>query len=261
LKAHTIDIENTIESCDQNKRGPWAEKARACLREAEKALTEKHIECGWRLLNEAELLAIYGYDDERLKNVAKTTAEEANSKLKDWRKDAVAKILTTNVLNAPTANDVFVAQEIIKENNNNMHLKNNVLENQYVVLFIIAMICMFFTIITLPFVPSVSVSQNHLYLFVIGIIGGLGGAISGITSINKASKEEKVPDLVLNYWVTVLRPVIGASSAIAIVLFVLSGLFTIGNVTTISRELLLSIAFISGFSEKLLLNVVEKTVK
>ena len=257
-----MDIENTIESADANKIGPWVDIAKLSLREAEKALENGDIERGWRLLNEAELLAIYGYDDERLKNAAKATLKEAESKLKDWRKEAVQEILKDDIIDCGLeAEDLFVAREILKEDNNNMHLKNNLLQNQIVALTMIALICLIVTIFVLPSTPSDSILQNRWYLFIVAIFGALGGSISGVTSINKASKEEKVPEMVLNYWITVLRPVIGASSAIVVVLFLASGLMKIGDATNLSRELLLSVAFISGFSEKLLLKIVEKTIK
>lgn len=262
LKAHEMDIENTIESADARKIGPWVDKAKLSLQEAEKALENGDIEKGWRLLNEAELLAIYGYDDNRLKNAAKATLKEAKSKLKDWRKEAVQEILKEDIINCGLeAEDLFVAREILKEDNNNMHLKNNLLQGQIVVLTMIALICLLATILFLPSTPSDSILQNHSYLFIVAIFGALGGSISGVTSINKASKEEKVPEMVLNYMITVLRPVIGASSAIVVVLFLVSGLMNIGDATNLSRELLLSVAFISGFSEKLLLKIVEKTIK
>jgi len=263
LEASKIDIENiTEEAIKAKKTDVWIEKTKLALHEAEEALKNGYVEAGWRLLNEAELLSIYGYSNSRLINNAKATAREAKLKLKDWRKETVQEILSDKAIEKGiTADDLFVARETLKEHYNNIHLKNALLQDQIVVLTIIALICLIISIILLPLIPSDVMFQNYGFLAVVAIFGALGGSISGVTSINKASKEENVPDLVLNYWITVLRPVIGASSALVIVLFLVSGLLKIGEMSEFSRELLISVSFISGFSEKVLLSVVEKFPK
>jgi len=64
----------------------------------------------------------------------------------------------------------------------------------------------------------------------------------------------QIPDQLLNSWLTISRPLFGAMSALAISVFLLSGLIQFGDLT---QNLILAISFVAGFSERFLLRAVE----
>lgn len=103
------------------------------------------------------------------------------------------------------------------------------------------------------------VSSGHwIFWIAIGLFGAVGGAISGLYGIRQAySLESGTPERVLNNWITLAKPAVGFAAAIIIATFLIGGLVQAANIT-ISNYLVYSMAFISGFSERLIIGAVEE---
>jgi hypothetical protein len=250
--ASRLEIEYIIKEAENEKRGGiWVEKAKEALEAAKKAINDGETEQAWRLLNQAELFAVYGYNKDRLMSSAVATLNEADVKLKDWRKKTLQNTLSADICTASVSHDdLFYARGILVEHHNNGHLKSNLFQNQITILGIIAVMCLGACVIFMPYLSTGITIQNIYFLLVVLAFGALGGCVSGIFSIGK--EEKKIPDMLLNHWLTIIRPVIGAVNALAIIVFLTSGLLSMG---TLTRELLLAAAFLSGISERWVLSV------
>jgi hypothetical protein len=77
----------------------------------------------------------------------------------------------------------------------------------------------------------------------------LGACISGILRLEKSSAQVNIPDQLQSFVFTIARPLVGAVSALAVVIFVLAGILQMGEQTP---GLYLAAAFLAGFSERLL---------
>lgn len=106
---------------------------------------------------------------------------------------------------------------------------------------------------------STEIAGDDLFFWLtIALFGALGGIVSGMNSLKAAFKSrEDIPEKVLNGWVTIARPFVGLLAAVAIAVFLLSGLFTLLE-TTVTKYVLFAIAFASGFTERYIVGAVEK---
>lgn len=103
-------------------------------------------------------------------------------------------------------------------------------------------------------------SSNWLFWITIGLFGAVGGAISGLYGLKQAySTQSDIPERVLNTWLTIAKPVIGFAAAIIIAMFLIVGLVQATNLT-MSNYLIYAMAFISGFSERLIIGAVEERI-
>ncbi len=104
---------------------------------------------------------------------------------------------------------------------------------------------------------SPSLGDDWLLTPVIIVIGAMGGATGGFGCILIlfASKEGISSEQELNSWMVAVRPLIGAVLSFVAALFLFSGLLSLG---TLTLELLLSVSFVAGFSEELVIGVVKK---
>lgn len=101
-------------------------------------------------------------------------------------------------------------------------------------------------------------SSNLLFWIAVGLFGALGGAISGIYGLKDAfTSSTDMPESVLNKWLTVARPAVGFAAAVAIAYFLIAGLVQVADIT-VSNYLLYVMAFISGFSERLIIGSVQQ---
>ena len=103
------------------------------------------------------------------------------------------------------------------------------------------------------------VSSTHLIFWIaIGLFGAIGGAISGLYGIRQAyTLESGTPERVLNNWITLAKPAVGFAAAIIIGVFLIGGLVQAANIT-MSNYLVYAMAFVSGFSERLIIGAVEE---
>lgn len=91
------------------------------------------------------------------------------------------------------------------------------------------------------------------------LAGLLGGLISAFTStIRSDIRNSNIPAELSTHTVTFARLMLSALSALAITLFLTSGLLSFEQ---LNYELILAIAVVSGFSERLLLRAVDQVAK
>jgi hypothetical protein len=196
-------------------------------------------------------------------NYPKVTADalwvEAEDKLEPWNKERVRKLL----FNSEKLNDkvsmeqVVQAKRIIDHHDGNVQLKASSIQWQLTVLGAISSVLLIISLFILSNFSLLVSLGNGALIVLLCTFGALGGSISGIFSFSKISLKDaaEIPSQSLSAWLTIIRPLVGAVSALVMATFVLSGLVDFG---AISANQLLAVAFISGFSERLILGAADK---
>jgi hypothetical protein len=85
------------------------------------------------------------------------------------------------------------------------------------------------------------------------LFGAMGAAVSSLTNLSRVLQDADVPERVGNVRLAVAWVVLGAASALILYIFVFA---EIVNVFVVSASSLLAVAFVSGFSERLLVRTV-----
>ena len=102
-------------------------------------------------------------------------------------------------------------------------------------------------------------SAADTFWWMVVLAGLLGGLISAFTSaIRSDIRKSNIPAELSTQTVTFARLMLAALSALAITLFLTSGLLSFEQ---LSYELILAIAIVSGFTERLLLRAVDQVAK
>lgn len=91
------------------------------------------------------------------------------------------------------------------------------------------------------------------FIVTIVLFGAMGAAVSSLTNLSKVLKSSNVPERVGSVRLAVGRVVLGAASSLIVYVFVFAEVFNVFRVTASS---LLAVAFVSGFSERLLMRTV-----
>lgn len=102
-------------------------------------------------------------------------------------------------------------------------------------------------------------------LLVILLFGVLGAAFSATRKVTDDPSKSKIPDMAANISISISRCLLGATPALAAYAFFKSGLLTVGMIgksdgakpDAASMAFLFALAFASGFSERLVLKVLE----
>jgi hypothetical protein len=113
-----------------------------------------------------------------------------------------------------------------------------------------------FTLTMLVPTAVAAVPNNWVFWVTIGLLGGIGGSISGLLGLKQSfALDSDMPERVLNKWITIAKPIIGFGAAIVIAIFVFAGFVEVANIE-VSTYLVFALAFISGFSERLIIGAV-----
>lgn len=251
----------------------WVDELIKIVERAERHLESAEIDEAWKLLHSAKRLEILSGEVEKLRHRA-TILEQEATKLNDWRKEAVKKVLIT-VDPAPiTKEQVFRAQYLIDEFYDNQAYRIKLRRKIFGFLFVLLSLATILIayLLILPDIGLLNKEQlkhigkplqvDWLTILLVLAFGILGAAFSMAVTFTTQSIGAKIPDRVIGKYVTYLRPVIGAAAGL--IVFVLLKSETIWP--EFSKEiinntwLIMSIAFASGFSEKLIIRTIEKVV-
>jgi hypothetical protein len=92
----------------------------------------------------------------------------------------------------------------------------------------------------------------------IAVAGYLGATISAITSAPQLEAGTRIPEIIYSFRVTALRILVGPVSAIILYFAIKSNLYkSVLNLAPPDGYALLVLAFVAGFTERLVLRVVE----
>jgi len=233
------------------------------------ALESGDLELGWELFNtarrsEAQLYHALSQGNSDMKEfgegmfrgVAACVLAEGNKKLGGWRKGVLLHCLTGEgeQIKTPLAlSDVLQAQQILAEHHTNVYRRLSIIGDQIRYLELIAVLSLLGWLVFLANVSTFYEPQEQAYRLSLTIptllFGILGACISGIFQLQKGAAQQNIPEQMLNFVFTIARPLVGAISALAVVVFVLAGILELGAQTP---GIYLAAAFAAGFSERLL---------
>jgi hypothetical protein len=243
------------------------EGAARFLEKSSEALKNNDVEMGWEAFNAAQRqeTQIYyelwqskssaqNFGKDRFDGRALSTFTEGQHKLGGWRKEMLNGLLGQNgKLKVNTSlSEVLQAQQLLSEYYSNLYRRLSILRSQVKYLEIIAILAILVWTPLLLFKSSLDTDSGIFSPFLTLsslLFGVLGACISGILRLEQGSTQQKIPEQLEHLVYTIARPLVGAVSALAVVIFVLVGILNIGAQTP---GLYLAAAFIAGFSERFL---------
>ena len=224
---------------------------------AREALQNGKIDEGWKLLLNAYRLDLLDLDLTELKAMATAMSEEAN-KLNVWRKNAVRQLLTIKededqkelvikVSKAAQLRDEYYHNEAYKDGLRRGHALR--------LAVVLALVLLTLLLLTRAghLLGTTKDVQPFYSVLSMGIVGLLGATISAITNAPAAQSTTRIPEMTSSIRVTVLRLLMGPASAIVIYFVTQSNFYNLNFKFQPEGYALLVIAFVAGFSERLVL--------
>lgn len=233
------------------------ELALEALRTAEGCADRGDLDTGWRCLFAAQRLEIEGMNDEELAIRAKGVADEAR-KITSWRGDTIRDLLKKepDQKTAPGAGRVSYAMFMLHDYYCTAYHKIALLSHQLAILagmlsVIVLVIIVLAISDNLPTISVFSAVSREMILAVI-LFGAAGGAVSSCLSIMRTSTSSTIPAQIATWPLTLMRVLVGASSALVLYALINSDLWkSIFSVEIDSVGGVLFVSFAAGFSERL----------
>ena len=229
------------------------------LRRARKSYARGALDEGWGALEEAHRLAVFGASPAERRERAATLRREAEHKLTGWRRDAVLDACRT--LLAPGADPdpaVLYGALLVRDGHHqNRYHQTRLLAREFktvaafLVLVLVAMWGLSATGAPMP----VGDGTPHGAGIVVwmALFGMLGASFSLAFPLARGDGAPRIPDQVRSQAVTGFRPLLGAAAGPVAYAFVQAGIV---GLPKDDGALLLTVAFVAGFSERLILRAV-----
>lgn len=240
----------------------WSDPARSLLNSASKALEEGENDLGWRYLDYARSFLILGMKEEDFRAEAQSIINEAespNKKVNAWRLKTIRDDLCQECKLKDDLKpiDVFNASVILFESHHNRYIKIWRIKSQLIKLALIAALAIILLLIAVPQLED-RVELNNRFILSVVLFGIMGASVSGILTVARTGMETRIPDQLIDFWILLVKIVVGAASALAILVFIYSDVlkYTIDN-----QAQIMAISFAAGFSERLVTSAVESISK
>jgi len=251
----TFSKEMFVQSSPTDAQRDAVEQAVECARQSFK---HNKLQAGWGFLGAARRLELLTLTPEALRARAAALAQEASEKLGSWRQPTAAELLPNErqgLDDASLCARVWLVQSLLDGHSDNQYFKQEIVWEAVRVLLweLVALVIVALIALTVPELrPPSEWPLLHVALF-----GAIGACFSGIRSLSARNKS-KIPDAVLSTGLTLTRPVIGAAAGIIVFLALKSGIVSVANDSVAA---ILTLAFAAGFSESLVVRVVELVEK
>lgn len=230
---------------------------------AETEQTSGDMDAGWKYLHEARRLGIMELGDPDLAILRKSLLTECQAKLGGWRLAAVESLIAKDFdaiypETGQRRSALYSVMTIRDEAYDNTYHKMRVIRGQMLLLLpvLTALLAGFLVLARYApdicdFRPESLTSKGALTGMVLGAIGA---CLSALTSFAAASPDKPIPATVTSLGITIIRPIIGATSGLIAVLVLLSGIIALDlNVTAC---MIIAVTF--GFSERLVIGTLSR---
>jgi hypothetical protein len=240
----------------------WPAAAQPFLNKADGRLADQDLDGAWSLLQEAMRQEIPGLQDPELLNREQILRCEADKVQSQWRKSAIDHVMKEGQPQEGRASRLETAQWLLDDYYQNQYYKNGLLQSQLRNLVFISLIALL-ALLTLIGWAGTDLAKwpdwDWKTLLVVLLFGVLGASFSATRKITDESGKSKIPEMAANFSITVARTVLGATPALAAYAFLRSGLLTVGSsgAAKTPMAVVLAISFAAGFSERLVLGVLE----
>ncbi|MBX2889619.1 MAG: hypothetical protein KF734_01705 [Saprospiraceae bacterium] len=269
IETALYDVEKEFERLkrhSKNQEEPWILAVQSILADAKLAQQneqEKYFPTGqrelfWSYIHLIEQHLIWGQNDDSRLARAKSLLTEAK-KIGGSRGQAILDILGSEAIEPPNPERLYRAVRLRDDHYNTKYHKINLRKSSLRTLaFLLAAI----VIAGIAWMESLSTGQQRELLFweeaVSGLfLGALGASFSMAYTLTASSLDMKIPDQIMGAMITFIRLAIGGTAAFITLLLFKSGLLD----AFLSQNLLGSqygffiVAFIAGFSERWIVNV------
>lgn len=277
----------TLEKTSEAKQGtpaspPWIEPTQDLLEEARSAVAARNAERGWRCLKAADRFTWYGLATaapDLLEAKVEAIANEAEDEKKGvtkWRRESIKKLLRDKEgklipVNSRQVDKMIEAKRLLDEHYDNVYQRLAILKTRLTLLFFLGLAFLGLWFVVLPPAPLVVTANDGADAFLalsktparfwamVVLAGLLGALISAFTSaIGTDPKQSSIPAELSTLTLTAARLMVAALSALAITLFLSSGILSFEQQ---NYAFLIAVAIVSGFSDRLLLSAIEKVTK
>jgi len=227
------------------------------LLDAVERLERRNVNEGWASFNDARRTSYSGADADRRRVLGASVRAEATAKLTGWRQNAALEILGKPSAEPPTVAQLREAQAHLDEQSSNVFRRIDLYSSvlRYVLVGLAVLLAVMFVVVDRTWLPALEGTSldNVRSLTGIVLLGALGSFLS--VALTRANPhEENLPAMIQSRLVDVLRPVVGAASAVAFVLFIESGM---QSALESDGSKIYVWALLAGFSERLLRRTLE----
>jgi len=253
---------------DDEKEKSWITKALILCNEAKNKLEDRKIDEGWKMLHAAKRLEVCSNSATR-KALVITLREQAYE-LSNDRKDSILKLI--GVRNDKDESDISpeeleIALRTKDEYYHALYYTNRLTRRQFMILFIILALIiglgfLYIRIYDFTTVKTMS-SMSVRNLTGILLFGLLGSTTSSIFHSRNSQSGSRIPEILSNTSITLSRIFVGAGFSIFV--FVLLNSQITASINLFSFTInscydFFTIAFVSGFSERLALSSIQKII-
>jgi hypothetical protein len=241
-----------------------AKYAQTLIEKAKDELNNRRVQDAWALFYAAQLEQYKLLNNDEIAAQAGIILYQCAPSLDDGAKQNIRRLISKAsqdgkwiLKDNPSLSDVIEARRIVQNYYNEKYTYLGITLEQLSLLAGIVIVLTVGTIFMVTRIPDNFANTTVLFWLTIGLFGAIGGSISGLLGLQQAfSSTSDMPQKVLNKWITIAKPIIGFSAAIVIAVFITAGLVKIADIE-IGNYLMYGMAFISGFSERLIIGVVE----
>jgi hypothetical protein len=264
LAQAIAEFETKTSADARAEQEPWAEIVAQYLDQAKAHFGRDEFDPAWSALKAAQRAAIPGLSEPALALEAQRVTRETSEKLSGWRKDAVQGIFETSLPETDLVTRVSHAREILDEHQDNVYRRLRLLARHLAgaALLLVAALTLLMVAATLGWAAILggedSVMADWRKLATVLVLGAAGAVLSGVVGMTTTELDRRIPQLRAQPLLLALRPLVGAGSAVLVVVILQSGL---GGTVQLSETAVLAVAAIAGFSERIATHAIENSSK
>ncbi|GEM45122.1 hypothetical protein [Deinococcus cellulosilyticus] len=242
----------------------WQTQVRELLELVMQAMQHRALDLGWRLLKTAQRYLVYGFTQEEIQiKAAEVLREISDPKINSpWRKDAARSILTDcdqlreNISPQALAEVMQLLHDYQNSVYHVLHLQNRRLQllSLYTTGAVLAWVLLGPDIKAFTTSQVYPLTQPKLQWLIVLLLSWIGAAISGFVSSFKQVRSNTIPSEISEYTLTFARFALAGLSSIALFTVLGAGIIDQSKLT---YDVLLALALVSGFSERLVTRAVE----
>ena len=245
---------------------PWVTEANALLLKVDARLKDHDLDGAWHNLREAirrEIPTLHGQELANREQILRCEADKVQSQ---WRKNVIDQLMPSEPKPAfgtdeeNRARRLEGAQAVLDDYYQTQYHKNSLLLGHMRNLLFISLIALIALLILFASIdpdPECWPEWGWKTLLVVLLFGVLGASFSATRKVTGDSGKSRIPELAAGFSITIARTALGATPALAAYAFLRSGMLPVGKGSKTSMPVALGIAFAAGFSERLVLRVLE----
>lgn len=226
---------------------------RQLLEQARAALTAGNVEECWHMVNGARRIQAALADDPERLDASRVLLIETQ-KISPWRRMSIEKLLgEAKVAPAPPA--LMAALGLRDEHYENRYHRIELQREQMTALVAIAGIAL---VVILGIAATSTIGDLGTWdwrsLALVLMFGIIGASFSAARTSSTAALTTLIPEMMQSTSIALTRTILGACPGLAAYAFLQSGMLDLGTVTMAKA---LAVAFVGGFSERLVVKMVE----